>query len=84
MNHQRHVHTVVGVFDDYHGHLCAKNNVKDMSKDLWQVSRDFAELLNRKTLYQPVSAIGKFYHEFQMVWECCTERSTLVQASACP
>jgi hypothetical protein len=34
------------VFDDYHAHLCATNNVKDMNKDLWQVSRDFAETLN--------------------------------------
>jgi len=37
----------------------------------------FAELLNRKTLYSPLSSIKKFVGEFGMVVECCTERSWL-------
>lgn len=37
----------------------------------------FAELLNRKTLYSPVSSFKKFFGEFGMVVECCTERSWL-------
>ena len=37
----------------------------------------FAELLDRNTLYAPVSSFQKFWGEFMMVYECCTERSWL-------
>ena len=37
----------------------------------------FAELLNRRTLTQPVTAVSKFWSEFLMVYECCQERSWL-------
>lgn len=37
----------------------------------------FAELLNRRTIFEPISSIKKFLSEFYMVYECCTERSWL-------
>ena len=37
----------------------------------------FAELLDRNTLFAPVSSFQKFWGEFMMVYECCTERSWL-------
>lgn len=37
----------------------------------------FAELLSWKSLSQPVAAMSKFWGEFGMVAECCTERSWL-------
>ena len=36
-----------------------------------------AELLNRRTLYQPITSFNKFWSEFWMVVECCQERSWL-------
>ena len=37
----------------------------------------FAELLNRRTLIEPVTSFQKFWGEFMMVYECCQERSWL-------
>ena len=37
----------------------------------------FAELLSWQTLGAPVESFGKFWGEFAMVAECCTERSWL-------
>lgn len=37
----------------------------------------FAELLNRRTLYEPISSVQKFWGEFLMVYECCQERTWL-------
>ena len=37
----------------------------------------FAELLNRRTLYEPISSVKKFWGEFLMVYECCQERTWL-------
>ena len=37
----------------------------------------FAELLSWNTLSTPVESFGKFWSEFSMVAECCTERSWL-------
>lgn len=37
----------------------------------------FAELLSWNTLSTPVESFGKFWGEFSMVAECCTERSWL-------
>ena len=37
----------------------------------------FAELLSWNTLSAPVESFGKFWGEFSMVAECCTERSWL-------
>jgi len=37
----------------------------------------FAELLSWQTLGAPVESLGKFWGEFAMVAECCTERSWL-------
>lgn len=37
----------------------------------------FAELLNWKTVSAPIASCNKFFGEFMMVWECCTERSWL-------
>ena len=39
----------------------------------WQVA--FAELLDRKTVFDPVGSVKKFWGEFMMVYECCQERS---------
>jgi len=36
-----------------------------------------AELLSTKTLTAPISSFSKFMGEFNMVWECCQERSWL-------
>jgi len=37
----------------------------------------FAELLDRKTVFDPVNSVKKFWGEFMMVYECCQERSWL-------
>jgi len=37
----------------------------------------FAELLNRKTIFDPIGGFKKFWGEFEMVYECCQERSWL-------
>ena len=37
----------------------------------------FAELLNRRSLTEPISSWQKFWGEFMMVYECCQERSWL-------
>eukprot|EP00316_Scyphosphaera_apsteinii_P011598 CAMPEP_0119316294 /NCGR_PEP_ID=MMETSP1333-20130426/39315_1 /TAXON_ID=418940 /ORGANISM="Scyphosphaera apsteinii, Strain RCC1455" /LENGTH=743 /DNA_ID=CAMNT_0007321899 /DNA_START=37 /DNA_END=2268 /DNA_ORIENTATION=+ len=37
----------------------------------------FAELLSQNTLSVPISSLQKFWGEFNMVWECCQERSWL-------
>lgn len=37
----------------------------------------FAELLSPKTITDPIGSVGKFWGEFTMVAECCTERSWL-------
>ncbi|KAL1521617.1 hypothetical protein AB1Y20_021276 [Prymnesium parvum] len=37
----------------------------------------FAELLSRKTIFDPVGSVKKFWGEFGMVYECCQERSWL-------
>jgi len=37
----------------------------------------FSELLSSKTVYDPFGSVSKFLGEFQMVVECCTERSWL-------
>ena len=37
----------------------------------------FAELLSTKSITDPVGSVSKFWGEFTMVVECCTERSWL-------